>query len=67
MLYKIVTIALLGVVAYCISLFVIGFSISLWEAITKKEAPQDKQDKVIRIVALCLFIIFTIKLLQDWS
>lgn len=53
-------IAYLGVsaiVGYCASLILIGFPCSIYKSITKKEINDEIENKVIRIVAICLVIV----------
>ena len=58
-LYLLVT----GGIAYIIALILIGFPVSIWEAITKKKANSEKEDRIIRIIAICLFILLMLMLL----
>ena len=51
-----------GGMAYCVSLVLIGFPVSIWEAITKKKVNNEIENKIIRIVAICLFIVLFIAL-----
>ncbi len=52
-------------IAYCMALILIGFPCSIWEAITKKSVNDDIQDKIIRIVTVCLSIILILRLIYE--
>lgn len=52
-----------GGIAYCVPLVIIGFPVTIWEAITKKKANEEIESKIIRIVAICLFIVQVLWLL----
>lgn len=43
-------------VGYCASMILIGFPCSIYKSITKKEVNEEIENKVIRIVAICLVI-----------
>lgn len=58
-------VAVIALIGYCTSMLLIGFPCSIWEAITKKKVKPEKQDKVIRIVAICLFVIFLLRFLYE--
>lgn len=61
-------IAYVGVIAmigYIASLIIIGFPCTIIEAITKKKIPDEIQNKIIRIVAICLDVILAIMLLME--
>ena len=58
-------VAIIAFIGYCASLFLISFPCSIWEAIKKKKVNSEKQDKVIRIVAICLFVILSLRLLYE--
>ena len=60
-------VGLCGMFGYCVSMIIIGFPCSVWEAVTKKKIPDEKQDKVIKILSICLFVIFLLGLLYDLS
>lgn len=49
-----------GGIAYCASLVLIGFPVSIWEEITKKKVNGKIENKIIRIVAICLFVVLII-------
>lgn len=65
--YFLFIIGISGGIGYCLSLIIIGFPCSIWEAITKKKISDEKQDKVIKIVAICLFTIILLLTLYDFS
>ena len=52
-------------IGYCISLIVIGFPCTVYESITKKNINDDIQNKIIRIVAICLGILLFSRLLYE--
>ena len=63
-------IAYVGVIAlcsYCASSFLIGFSCSVWETITKKKVNEEIQSKIIHILAMCLSIMFSLRLLYEFT
>lgn len=56
---------IMGVIAYCTSMIVIGFPCSIWEAIVKKQLNYDKKQKIIAIVAKILFVVLLIRFLFE--
>ncbi len=54
-----------GGTAYIVSLIVIGFPVTIWESITKKKVNDKIESRIIRIVAICLFIAIFIRLLYE--
>lgn len=63
--YHIAMIAVCFGTAHCISLVLIGFPCSIWEAIAKKKVNTDKQDKVIKIVSIILSALLICGLLYE--
>ena len=58
-------VAIIGLVSYCGSMILISFPCSVYESITKKKINDDIQDKIIRIVAICLGIVLFTRLLYE--
>lgn len=58
-------VAIAGVVGYCTSMILIGVPCSIYEAITKKEVDDEKQNKIIRIVAICLGVALFLRLIYE--
>ena len=54
-----------GMVGYCVSMFLVGFPCSVWEAITKKKINEDIQNKIICIFAICLSIAFILRVIYE--
>lgn len=54
-----------ALIGYCTSLILIGFPCSVWEALTKKKVNDEMQKKVIRIVAIILFVLLLLQFLNE--
>ncbi len=52
-------------IGYCISMFLIGFPCSIWEAITKKKVNEEGREKIVFILTVCLSIAFILRVLYE--
>jgi hypothetical protein len=67
-LLHIAYIGVIAMVGYCVSMILIGFPCSLIESIAKKKIISDElENKIIRIVTICLSVVLTIILLYELS
>lgn len=55
----------LAVFSYCAAMIVVGFPVAIYKDLAKKEVNSEKEDKVIKYVAICFFVIFSIVLLYE--
>lgn len=51
--------------SYCLSMILIGFPCSIWEAITKRKVNRDVQQNIISKVALIIGIALIIRYLYE--
>jgi hypothetical protein len=65
--YLIFTIGISGVIGYIVSMIIVGVPCAIWEAVTKKKTQDEKQEKVIKIIAICLSVIFLLGVLYERS
>ena len=66
-LYYLFSIVIMCGLAYCISLFLIGFPVAIWEWITKRKVNEEQEEKVIKWATIILSIVFVIRLLYDMA
>lgn len=63
----IVDVGLSALVGYCAAMILIAFPVAVYETITKKNVNDEIEDKIIKIVAICFFIILLCWLLYESS
>ena len=51
--------------SYMAALIIIGFPCSIYKDLTKKEINDEKEEKVTKYVAVCLFVVFSLGLLYE--
>lgn len=60
-------VGVIAVIGYCVSMMIIGIPCAIYESIKKKHITDEIQDKIIRIVAICLDVILGVILLYELS
>lgn len=65
--YFLATIGVSALLGYISALILIGFPCSIWEAVRHRKIIARKEEKVTKIVAICLFVVFLLKILYERS
>lgn len=64
--YHIAMVAVMICVAYCVTMFLIGFPVSIWEHFTKKKVNAEKEAKIIKAVTVLFSAVMIYSLLYEY-